>query len=386
MEELHFNSKHTDEELLDIMRNYAINVKFPTSREFKASNNLPCSRVYIDRFGSFQNAIIKSGILIPKERLRYFNREQLNDKTMLNLLKEETDKMITQENRLLTAVEINKNKNLPSEVAYHRRFGGLTQAYALIGYDINKFGIEELKEAMKEKYIELSKIINRTPTSRDLDEYSKKGFCHSASTYVHYFGKIDSLQKLTGLSPTRPARNKTKKEMIKDLLSMKDELGRTPTQTDLLTFPSVASASTYMTKFGSFVKALESAGLESNKHKIYYTKSGTPCYSRMEHLFAQMLDKYKFKYLKDEKYLKYLNSIKRKITCDFVVFIDNETYFVEIFGIEGNKNYDRNKEYKINICKENNIPLICLNLNDFWNKKQKDIYNEFINKINFKYN
>ena len=65
---------HTDEQLLEILRKYNDEVGFPTQRKFKTSNGLPSSVTYFNRFGSFQNAILLSGIEIPESRKRYFNR------------------------------------------------------------------------------------------------------------------------------------------------------------------------------------------------------------------------------------------------------------------------------------------------------------------------
>lgn len=377
MTTLHFNSKYTNEELLNIMREYAENVKFPTVREFKPSNELPSSTTYIERFGSFQDAIIKAGITIPEEKLRYFNREKLSNKDLLEKLKKE----VLSIGRQLTAQEIKKNKNLPTDTVFYRRFGNLENTYKLIG--LHTLNNDILKDKLKKKYLELQKLLDRTPTSRDLDEYSKKGFCHSASTYAHHFGGIDRLQKECNVVPTNPARNKSEVDMVNDLKLIAKELGRTPTQTDLDSFDFASSPASYRKKFGSFVKALNKAGFESNKYKIYYTKTGVPCLSRMEHLFAQMLIKYNILFKKDVRYSDYIYNIERKITCDFVVTISGENHFVEIFGIDGNDNYDRNKEYKINLCKENGINLIQLGFMDFWRKKQRDIYLDLINKINF---
>ncbi len=381
MGELHFNSKHTDEELLNILRDYAINVKFPTSREFTAKNGLPCSRVYIDRFGSFQKAILKANIKIPSDRLRYFNREELPDQVLLDLLKSETTKMIKSENRLLTAKEITANKNLPTEAVYHRRFGGMENAYRLIGYDMYNFGRDELKQEMANKYIELATLLDRTPTSRDIDDYSKKGFCKAASTYDQYFGGIIELQVFCGFVPIKVGKLKSDEDLIKDLIWLNEELGRTPTQNDFINYPLLASASTYILKFGTFVKALKMAGLDSSKYKVKYTKSGTPCYSRMEHLFAQMLEKYNIEYEKDSRYSNYISDYEYKSTFDFVITFNNKKYFIEIFGMEGVKKYDETKLKKINVCKENNVPLIWLSFKDFWNKRQKDIYENLINEI-----
>jgi hypothetical protein len=281
----------------------------------------------------------------------------------------------------LTAKEITANKNLPTDSVYHKRFGSLTEAYRLIGYDVNTFNKEKFKLELANKYKELAKMLNRTPTSRDLDFYSKKGYCNSASTYIAYFGSIHDLQKYCGLIPTEVGRGKTKEELIKDLIWLKNELGRTPNQLDLNNYPHLASPSTYLLKFGSFVNALNEAGMESNKHKVYYTKSGTKCFSRMEHLFAQMLEKYKNPYEKDVKYSTWIKNIDKKYTFDFVIECNNRKYFVEIFGIEGNEFYNKNKNKKIEICKKNNIPLICLHFDFFWRVKQKEMYNNLILKI-----
>jgi len=62
-----YKKYRTDEELLVILKDYSINIGFPTIRQFNTSNNLPSYTLYYDRFGSFKNAILLSDIEIPPE-------------------------------------------------------------------------------------------------------------------------------------------------------------------------------------------------------------------------------------------------------------------------------------------------------------------------------
>ena len=62
--------------------------------------------------------------------------------------------------------------------------------------------------------------------------------------------------------------------------------------------------------------------------------------------------------------------------------VNNYTYFVEIFGIEGVDRYYKKTEDKIKICKDNSLKLIDLYSNDILDNNFDELYDLIISKIN----
>lgn len=379
METMHHNTKYTNEQLINIMKEYAGKVKFPTIRDFTPKNNLPSATTYIDRFGSFQNAIIESGIEIPQSKLKYFNREILDDDNILKLLKIEVDKKLKDENRLLTADEINQNTNLPSFSSYNRRFGSLAKTYEKLGFDISYVDIELKRNELKQKYLELAKLLGKTPNSREIDKHSKLGFCPAMKTYDTYFGSLFELQSICELTPTVIGRNKSREELLDDLRMMADELEKTPSQLDVVFFDTVASCRAYVSEFGSWTNAIKEAGLTPITKK-YYSYNGTLCLSYYELLFTNMLEKFNIYFEKEVPYKEYINTDKR-YRFDFMITINQVKYFIEIFGMIDNKDYEQRIEIKKSICKKNKLHLIEIYPKDFTSYKLDDIQKMFQEKI-----
>jgi predicted adenine nucleotide alpha hydrolase (AANH) superfamily ATPase len=61
--------------------------------------------------------------------------------------------------------------------------------------------------------------------------------------------------------------------------------------------------------------------------------------------------------------------------------MNGKKYYIEIFGIIGNEKYEIRKNEKIQLCKDNNIPLITFDFNDFWSNTNEQIYELLLHKI-----
>ena len=48
---------YSDDNLINILKDYYNNFGYPTQRKFRTSNGLPSYGTYVLRFGTFQNAI-----------------------------------------------------------------------------------------------------------------------------------------------------------------------------------------------------------------------------------------------------------------------------------------------------------------------------------------
>jgi len=379
-----FKQVHSDEHLIEIMIDYYNNIGFPTQRKFKATNCLPAYGVYYERFGSFKNAILISNIKIPEERRRYFDREKLTNNELLRLLDYYTKEKLKKDIYLLTNDNIDDIPNIPNAGVYASRFGGVLNAYTLIGINYNEFNNKSLEKDMVEKYVKLKTILSRVPNSRDLDEYCKDGLCYSMNAYENHFGGLYKLQTICGFTPTVQGRNKTDKNLIDDLLKLKSELGRIPKISDIDECEYMSSGSFYSKIFGSYYNALKICGFtdkEINK-KAYYTKGGTKCFSQYEYKMALVLEKYNFKFTKDIEYYKdYIVGFDKKYRFDFVIEYESNRFFIEIFGIEGNQKYNEKTYEKIKLCKDNNLKLIDYYPSDLFHIKHKDLLNSLMIKI-----
>jgi hypothetical protein len=375
----------SNQELLDILKNYEKNVGFPTQRKFANNSTTPSCSIYYKRFGSFTNAILLSGIKIPKDRERYFNREKLSDKELLSLLKYYTDEKLKNNLFLLTNEDINNIDKMPSYAVYNSRFGGSINAYKLLGIDYYEFNNNALEKDMIKKYKKIYKILGRTPHSRDIDRFSKQyEEYYSMSSYEFHFGGIYELQIYCNFKPVRFGLKITREEMLKDLYDLYKKLKRVPIQDDIEFCKNMVSIHKYIKEFGSYVEALKLAKIPNyNKNnRIYITKNGNKCNSSYEFKFATILEKYGIKFIQEQEYKDVIKDFNKKYKFDFSFVLNNTKYFVEIFGLMSFDWYKKKAEEKIKICKENNLNLICLYKEDFLSKNQNDIYIKLLDEAN----
>lgn len=352
----------TDEKLINLLQDYYNKYGFPTVRKLDKNKDYPNTATYRKRFGSFKNALIQSNIEIPKNKERFFDREEYDEEYLLKVFKKHVFNNIKVNKKLLTYDDIDRIKTLPSSSVYNRHFKSIENLYKAIGIDKDKFNNDILEEDMKNKYIKIRNILGRTPSSRDLDRFSRNSNeYYGVTTYLIHFKNIISLQKMMGDEIKDIARDMSEEEMLEALVRLKDDIGIVPTQNDLKQCPYTPSSSTYRNTFGSFVNAIIKTGMKprSNKHKLI-TPNGNQALSGYEYKFLLMLEKYNIKFSKEDRYSDYIKGFKKKYKFDFILHIDNNKYFIEIFGITGNENYDLKTKEKIQICNENKIKLIPL--------------------------
>lgn len=372
-------NEYSNEELLNIIRSYHENVGFPTQRAFKNSNGLPSYVTFYNRFGSFKNAILMSGINIPPERERYFNREKLSDEEMLHLLKYYTQKKSELGSPfLLTLEEINNIDAMPSSSTYISRFGGIIESYKMIMIDYEKHNKEAMKIDMIKKYKLLCEDHGGILDSRQIDDLSKQDLFYCTKAITNAFGTLNEFQIECGYTPNNVGLNKTREEMIDDLKMIGEELGKPPHRYDLVDYPNVASETTYYHEFGSYVTALKLAGFDSSK--VLTTPNGIVCKSQLEYKFARMLETKGITFKKDVRYSEYIVGLDKRYTFDFVVQYGEKELFFEIFGIEGVESYDNRKNEKLMLCKKHNINLISLSKDMFWSKTYDNLFQSIVQK------
>lgn len=371
--------KYTDEQLLGFIREYNDIYGFPKQRDFNKIEQYPNHVTYFNRFGSFQNAIVLAGIEIPDNMNKLMNRKNKYNKN--DVLKELTIVInkFQQDNIGLPPYQyVEDNSGIISEAMICRMFGNLKTAYNLLGFE-DDYNDSLIKDDMIDKYLKIADTIGKTPTSRDIERFSKNGDgeFYSMSTYINRFGNLSEVESMLNMDGNCKTRYITKEELISRLHELYRELGDVPMQQDINDCKHIPNIGKTLRVLGykSIVQLQkELFGRQYNKIKV--TKRGTLCLSQYEYTLARTLEKYEYNFKKDQLYKKYIESVESNISVDFVIESHNKCYFIEIFGITGVESYDIKTRQKIDICENANIPILALYPKDFyrmnqdkWNKK-----------------
>jgi hypothetical protein len=376
-----------DEEKSVIIKNikdfYEKNGKL-TIRDLRVKNGLPNTDKMIKLFGTFQNLLLEANIPIKEENKHNFNRIKLSDEKLLEDLNLFVERHLKTHIYLPTNKEIDADKNIQSCSTYINRFKSFENAYKLIGYNIKQFNNDALEKDMIDKYINMCKDIGYVLNSRDITNLSKNnGDCiYATETYNNHFGTISNLQKMCGFIPTKLGKSITVVDGLTVLRKLVDDIGDIPTYDDINICNYTPSVTYYISEFGSLSNALRKIGLNIKDNRKYRTKDGEEFLSSYEYKFALVMKKFNISYDREIMYKYVINNFKRKFRFDFVLSLYGLKYYIEIFGIEFDDFYNIRKKEKIDICKNNNIPLIDIYRCDLYNKTHKQVYDILLDKIN----
>lgn len=312
----------------------------------------------------------------------YINKQSFNgtyrtNEQMLDDLAEFTKEYLKSHLFLPTHEAIDSCKEISHSTTYDKKFGSLCVAYKLIGYD-EGFNHRRFLDDIKNKYIEYCKLYNKTLNSRDLIKLSKTTDMYTAQTVIDNFGSLSILQKECGFVPTVLGRCISDEESLELLVKLSIELGRVPFQTEVNECRWTPNIKTYRTKFGTYKNALKLAGL--NVERLYVSEAGIRCNSWYELQIANTFEKYHILYLREINYKKVIPSFEKAYRFDFAFEKDNQTYYIEFFGITGVPSYDNKIIEKQEICRANSINLISLYPDDIYSKSYNEIYDLIMSK------
>ena len=374
----HGYNQYTKEEIIELAQNWFNEHGRLVQRDLKHSNGLPSSCQVTKHFGTLQNLLKEAGIQSTTNP-NLFNREKLSDEEMLENYKKFVEEHLKTHMFLPTNDDLDRCQSIQCTSAYISRFGSFNNVNKLIGYE--GYNNKVLEEDMIFKYKRACKEYGNVLSSREITKIFKatNNYIYSTEAYLNHFGTLHNLQELCGFDKTRPGMGATREELIEKLQWLGNVLGRRPLESDLKLYKRMPSGNAYFKEFGSFRKALNEAGFE--KQKIYETKNGTKCRSTYELKLAQVLESYNISFENEVLYKDVIPNFKRKYRFDFVVELNNRKYYIELFGIEGNELYEKRKQEKIQICEENNIPLIQLYQSDIYSKTNQEIYETLFNYI-----
>lgn len=158
--------------------------------------------------------------------------------------------------------DMNGADGYPSAPTYRSRFGSFNQAITLVGLTANtvhstvysdEFLLEELQRFFREN--------GRSPHGIDMN--TSNGY-PSMGTYVHRFGSVNNAISSAGLIVNSGYSDEF---MLAELRRFCDENGRSPRQKNMNGVNGFPGSRTYISRFGSFNRALELAGLTVNQYK-----------------------------------------------------------------------------------------------------------------------
>jgi hypothetical protein len=112
-------------------------------------------------------------------------------------------------------------------------------------------------------------LFGRPPTQSAINKHPDYP---SASTFVRRFGSWNNAIREAGLIPREgKGVSYTDEQLLDFLKELHKELGRLPTNSDLRSNPHYPVPTTYRTRFGSLVNALELAGLGTRPEHHRYS-------------------------------------------------------------------------------------------------------------------
>ncbi len=235
-----------------------------------------------------------------------------------------------------------------------------------------KLELNTYKEYWSEEEIKLLKDFYPIATKRELLELLPK----------RHSNTIINMANILGIKKAKGFRKNyfySTEELLNKLKNFASELGRTPMQEDLHSNSDMPGVLTYYRHFGSYSNACIEAGLEANnqmfgKSYISVSENNDLCLSSKELLITNLLISNDISYEKEKLYRDILEDQKLKyIRSDWYI---NNSIVVEYFGMPEKKYYAKRMVEKIELCKQNNIPIISLLPEDI-DKKMNGLINKF---------
>jgi DNA invertase Pin-like site-specific DNA recombinase len=263
--------------LLEGLRQLLINRGFLSQNLIDESTDLPCSATYCNRFGSIQRAYQLIGYAKPSQRAARFRADgvhKLSDEKLLDKLR-----ALLAEKGYLTAQLISSRSDMPSVSTYLYRFGFLTRAYELIGYDVGpntSRSLREYRQTYTDNYLlEALKKLREKYGALSLGIMKAARAVPSSSTYQRHFGSMSRAFELIGYAPdsgqeaSRPPaarsrrpqnpRRYSNRDMLRALRALQRKRGCL-SQKIIDKSRSVPSASLYAARFGNLSRAYKLIG------------------------------------------------------------------------------------------------------------------------------
>jgi hypothetical protein len=162
--------------------------------------------------------------------------------------------------------DMHARRDLPAPRTYTYRFGSWNAALAAAGLEPHPHTPAYTSDQLLEALRALAAELGRPPRTTEL---RGRPDLPSPSTYRLHFGSWSAALRAAGLEPRRGWGDRTysDQELLDDLRALAAELGRSPTQAEMLARPDLPTPATYRNRFGSWSAAQRAAGLRPNRQQ-----------------------------------------------------------------------------------------------------------------------
>jgi len=192
--------------------------------------------------------------------------------------------------------------------------------------------------------------------------------------YLHkYFpnrtdSALMSMANILGMKKEYSKKEYSEEFLISKLKDLSFKLKRSPFYYEINEDNNMPSIMTYYRYFGGLRNAYIESGLELNAclfgkfFNIYYSDNNDICFSKAELVITNYLIKYNINYQKEYYYRDIIND--KRCGLKRMDWLINNNIIVEYFGLAEKHYYKVKMEEKINICSDNNIPMISIYKNN----------------------
>ncbi len=242
----------SDEELISaILQQCQILGRTPTMEDMKSNNKLPDPGTYISRFGSWSRALRLCGLTLNKG-----NWDDLSDEELLSLIA-----LKSKNGTMPTFDDIKRDPLLPHPSLFHRRFGNWGDIAKRLGLKMTRsqaglFDKKEKSELCEILRQEAKKLNGKSPSRSYMRAHQE---LPAPYAFVAAFGSWNAALRAAGLSVNQVTISD--EDMLSALRLKAEAMGRTPTRIDVRRDDKMPSDVSYANRFGSFLKALQLAGL-----------------------------------------------------------------------------------------------------------------------------
>lgn len=239
--------------------------------ELSKQGRVSSLNTYYEVFGSFLEAVGKAG-LKPNYQQK-FDKEKLLEE--LRALRRKLKRPLLGKD----VVKARKKGKVSSVYHFQRAFGTIPQAIAAAGAGKKTYTREEMIRILRQIDVKLERPVQTS----DIDELFRSGEGPSHRAIQREFGGIAKARRAAGIKNThRKAKQATghwqkytPEELLKQLKSLGESLGRKPTMRDINKVSKeglCASSTTFASVFGSLPEAYRQAGYKQAKPRTYTDK------------------------------------------------------------------------------------------------------------------
>lgn len=217
------------------------------------------------------------------------------------------------------------------------------------------------------------------------DVYSNYNSSYISKTYLTNRSVGEINKKAIQLNLCKESRNRfTKSDLKRMLVEFSEQINRTPTATDLMNNENIPSILTYAKYFGGYIEACTECGLKPNmclfgeySNMLLAKDDKTWCLSNSELIITNFLIDNNIVFEKEKYYNEICDDVRfGEKRCDW--YLPYYNVVVEYFGLSNKDYYKSKMENKIDLCNDNEIPLIPIQDRRLTTSFLKEIFSEYI--------